>query len=63
MPESQIGIAAISKCSDLKSETASEIATKIDSKSVEKRVSIATEIAAISNRKRVGLEIASGLGI
>ena len=47
MPTSQIGIAAISNCSDLKSQSASEIATRIAFKSVEKRVEIAAEIAVI----------------
>ena len=52
MPESQIGIAAISNCSDVKSQSASEIATKIASESVAKRVVI--RITAISNRYQVG---------
>ena len=54
--------------SDVKSQSASEIATKIAFESVEKRVEIATEIAliridAISNRRRVGFEIAGDHGI
>ena len=49
-------------------QSASEIATKIASKSVEKKEEIASEMAviqsaAISNRYRVGFEIAGDLGI
>ena len=47
MPVSQIGIGAISNRSDLKSQSASGIATKITAKSVEKRVEIATGIALL----------------
>ena len=49
MPRSQLGIAAISKCGDLKSHSASEIAAKIASMSVANWVEIATEIAMIRN--------------
>ena len=55
------------KRSDWKSQSTSEIATKIASKSVGKWVDIATgiamiRIAAISNRYRVGLQNTSDLG-
>ena len=55
MPKSQIGMAAISYRNDLKPQSASEITTKIASKSLEKEGRIATEIAmsrvaAISDR-------------
>ena len=47
MPKSQIGIAATDRNVFLKSQSASEIATKIASKSVKKRVDITTEITMI----------------
>ena len=50
MPRSQLGIVATSNCSNLKSQSASEIATKITSKSVAKRVEITADIAMIRNR-------------
>ena len=50
MPKSQIGIAVISNCSDLM-QSANGIATKIASKSLEKRAELAViGIVAISNR-------------
>ena len=64
IPTLDAQIANRNRC-DFRSQSSSEIGTKIATKSVENRVEIATEIAmiriaAISNRK---FEIASALGI
>ena len=58
MPKSQIGMTAISSCSELKSQSASEIAMEIASKSVDKRVETATESQCFEPPQ---LQIASGL--
>ena len=50
MPKSQIGTAAISSRSNLKSQSASGLAAEIAFKSEKKRVEIATEIAMTRNR-------------
>ena len=47
MPKLHIGTAAISNRNDLKPQSASQIATKIASESLEKRVEIASETAMI----------------
>ena len=60
MPKSQIGIATISNCSDLKLHSANEIATRIASRSVEKRVDFAAESQSFASLRFL---IAGGLDL